>query len=115
LRDRPGVERRVALEVRRLALLTPAAVALKPPLLPLPLGVLHEGSIGSGVATIARPRELRVFFRDAQYQAAGEARPSGGAAAAGEPPLALDSEDAHAPPRRGGRRRRRERDRGAAP
>ena len=61
LRDRPGVERRVALEVRRLALLAPAAVALKPPLLPLPLGVLHEGSIGSGVATIARPASCGSF------------------------------------------------------
>ena len=55
LRDRPGVERRLALEVRLLALLTPATIALEPPFLPLPLGVFHEGSIGSGVATIARP------------------------------------------------------------
>ena len=61
LRDRPAVERRVALEVRRLALLAAAAVALQPPLLPLPLGVLHEGSIGRGVATIARPASCGSF------------------------------------------------------
>ena len=53
--DRRRVERRLALEVRRLAFLAAAAVARQPPLVPLPLGVLHEGSIGSGVATIARP------------------------------------------------------------
>ena len=52
-------------------------------------------------------REPRVFYRDAEHQATGEARPPGGAAAAGEPALALDREDAHAAPERGGRRRRR--------
>ena len=61
LRDGPGVERRVALEVRRLALLAAAAVALEPPLVPLPLGVVHEGSIGRGVATIARPASRGSF------------------------------------------------------
>jgi len=61
LRDRPGVERRLALEVRLLALLTPATIALEPPFLPLPLGVVHEGSIGSGVATIARPASSGSF------------------------------------------------------
>ena len=44
-----------ALEVRRLALLAAAPVALQPPLVSLPLGLVHEGSIGRGVATIARP------------------------------------------------------------
>ena len=61
LRDRPGVESRVALEVRLLPLLTPAAITLEPPFLPLPLGVFHEGSIGSGVATIARPASRGSF------------------------------------------------------
>lgn len=62
LRDGPGVERRVALEVRRLALLAAAAVAREPPFLPLPLGVLHEGSIRRGVATIARPASCGSFI-----------------------------------------------------
>ena len=44
-----------------LPLLTPAPVALEPPFLPLPLGVSHEGSIGSGVATIARPASCGSF------------------------------------------------------
>ena len=48
-------------EVRRLALLAPAAVARQPPLVPLPLGVLHEGSIRTGVATIARPASCGSF------------------------------------------------------
>ena len=61
LRDRPGVERRFAFEVRPLALFAPAAVALQPSLLPLPLGIFHEGSIGSGVATIARPASRGSF------------------------------------------------------
>ena len=61
LRDRPGVERGVALEVRRLALLAAAAITREPPFLPLPLGVVHEGSIGSGVATIARPASRGSF------------------------------------------------------
>ena len=78
--------------------------------LPLPLGVLHAGSIGRAVLPSPRPR-IAGLFRDAEHQAAGEARPPGDAAAAGEPPLALDREDAHAAPERGGRRRRRDGDR----
>src|SRR5262249_51051890 len=44
LGDRPGIERRLALEVGLLALFAPAAVALESPFLPLPLGVLHWGT-----------------------------------------------------------------------
>src|SRR5207302_737072 len=61
LGNRPRVEACVTLEVRRPALLAPAAVARQPPLSPLPLGILHEGSIGRGVATIARPASCGPF------------------------------------------------------
>jgi len=42
-------------------LLAAAAVARHPPLVPLPLGVVHQGSIWSGVATIARPASRGSF------------------------------------------------------
>src|SRR5262249_4936696 len=61
LRDRPAVECRFALEVRLFALLAAAGITREPTLLPLPLGVFHEGSIGSGVATIARPASRGSF------------------------------------------------------
>lgn len=42
-------------------MLPPALIALEPPPLPLSLGVVHVGSIGRAVATIARPASCGHF------------------------------------------------------
>src|SRR5581483_5947200 len=111
-------------EVAGLAALAAAAVTLEAAQLALAVEVAHagEGTSATGAlrlrrlpATIAAARPSGRFHAYAEHQTAGEARPSGRAAADGEPPLALDGEDAHAPAERRRRRRRHGCDRRASP